>query len=370
MKKLIGPFIITIAVFILTGCSEKFKITAPYKNITVIYGMLDMADTAHYVRIQKAFLDETKSALTMSKNPDSSFYAGLNVKIKRIKVSDSTITDTIHLNRVDLNFEGYPKQQGVFFDAPNYAYKFKNALDHDYIYCIIVTNLQSGQKDSADAPIIDDNPAHTDPVASVPYFSSYVFTDTGKIDFSSTLANRSYEFIADFIPPANFSFEDQISPAVLAQCIIRFNYADSNYSTHTYTTKSFDYNIGYKQMIFPLGFGEIDYSIPNSEFYNAISSGLGVAPPYVIRLLDKCDIFVYLGTQDFFNYQQNSLVQGVGLTGSEIEPVYTNIKGGDALGLFTSRGMRQGKLKISDNTIDSLILNPITSQANIKGRVH
>src|ERR1700753_263242 len=109
MKKIVIPFI-TIALFALASCSDKFNVAAPYKNITVIYAYLDCQDTAHYVRIQKAFLDQSKSALTMSQSPDSSFYANINVVIKRYSIVDTSYLDSIHLTRVDLDNEGYPKQ--------------------------------------------------------------------------------------------------------------------------------------------------------------------------------------------------------------------------------------------------------------------
>lgn len=362
MKKLISSFVLLAAIVLFNSCSEKFNVAAPYKDITVIYSFLDMNDTAHYVRIQKAFLDQNKSAITMAQSSDSSYYAHLNVKIKRLDFSDTLVIDTIHLTRVDLNAEGYPKQPGVFFTAPNYAYKFTNTLNPNYLYRIIVTNLATGQVDSAEAPVIDDTKGGA--------FTSTVFTDTASIDFSSTLPRKTYEFYCQYTPPSSFTYENQTSPAVIAQAILRFNWVDSDYTTHTNTARSGDYNVGY-QTLNNSGFGvQIDYSIPNLQLYNAMSSTLGAAPDHVIRLLDKIDLFVYLGTQDFLNYQQNSLVQGVGLTGSEIEPVYTNVKGANALGLFTSRGMRQGKLKITNTTIDSLMASPLMVRNNIKGRVN
>jgi hypothetical protein len=362
MKKLIFPLFILIAAWAFTGCSEKFNVAAPYKNITVIYAFLDMNDTAHYVRIEKAFLDQNISAVTMAKTADSSYYSHINVKIKRLNFLDSSVHDTIHLNRVDLTAEGYPKQPGVFFTAPNYAYKFTNVLDPNYIYRIVVTNQITGKTDSAEAPIIDDT--------NDGKFESSVFSDTGTIDFNSTLARKSFEFYCRYNAPALFSWRSFISPVAISQAIIRFNWQDSNFSTHTTTAHSFDYDAGV--LTFSTGQADIqiDYIIPDLLLFNAVNSGLGQAPPDVVRLLDKCDLFVYLSTQDFVDYQQNSLIQGVGLTGSEIEPVYSNIKGADALGLFTSRGMRHGLLKLTDQTIDTLQYGTLNTRNNIRGRVH
>ncbi len=360
MKKLIFPLIAIVAI-LFAGCSTKFNIAAPYKNITVIYAYLDMNDTAHYIRIQKAFLDQSKSALNMSQTPDSSFYANLNVKIKRLDFTDTTLIDTINLNRVDLNLEGYPKQPGVFFNSPNYAYKFTNKLDQRYIYRIVVTNLTTGQVDSAEAPIIDDRIGGN-------FACNYFASDTGKIDFSSTLPNKYFSFFCVYTPVANFSFENLTSPTVVAQAIIRFNWVDSDYTNQAMTSHYCDFDAGYLPLDISTSTIQIFYKIYNTSLYSALSSGMGPNPEHIIRLLGKCNLYVYLGTQDFLTYQNNTLTQGVGLTGNEIEPVYTNIKGKDALGLFTSRGMQTGIMTVGKETLDSLILSPLMARNNIRGR--
>lgn len=51
---------------LLSTCSNEFEIAAPWKSIPVIYAMLSPKDTAHYVRIEKAFLDPTVSALVVA----------------------------------------------------------------------------------------------------------------------------------------------------------------------------------------------------------------------------------------------------------------------------------------------------------------
>jgi hypothetical protein len=361
MRKLIFPYIALAFIVLFTGCSTKFNIGAPYKNITVIYAYLDLNDTAHYIRIQKAFLDQSKSALSMSQTPDSSFYANLNVKIKRMDYTDTNLIDTIHLNRVDLNNEGYPKQAGVFFNSPNYAYKFKNTLSPYYIYRIIVTNLTTGQIDSAEAPIIDDSNDGN-------FTSNYFFSDTGKLEFSSTLPNANFDLFCEYTPTAGFAFESLTSPAVIAQTIFTFNWVDSDITNQKLTGHSCTFDAGYQTLNTNSNIIQIFYKIPNISFYSALSSGMGPAPTNQIRLLGKVNLSVYLGTQDFLNYQNNSLTQGIGLTGSEIEPVYTNVKGLDALGLFTSRGLQTGILNITDQTLDSLKISPLMTQNNIKGR--
>ncbi len=361
MKKFFSPIILFVLILI-SSCSEKFNTAAPYKNITVIYGMLDQKDTAHYIRIQKAFLDENKSALTMAQTADSSFYNNLNVSIKRYDFSNN-LWDSIHLNRVDLNMEGYTKQTGTFFNSPNYAYKFKNTLDPNYIYRIVVTNVATGQVDSADAPIINDK--------DTTLFTLQLFDDSVRnaygMDFSTTIPGKVFEITGSYTSPSNFSFNNYTSPVGVSQCIIRFNWYDSNSVTKTKTPNYYDYNLGYQALSNGI---YIDFKASNKYLYNALSTGMGNAPAHTFRLIDRCDIFIYLGSYDYYTYYQIGLSQGTGLTGNEIEPTYTNIKGQNALGLYTSRGFRSGKITLTPATYDSLLISPIMVNTNLIGKAY
>jgi hypothetical protein len=346
-----------ILMFFIVSCSEKFKVAAPYKNITVVYGLMDMADTAHYIRIQKAFLDQEKSALAMAQTPDSSFYAHLNVRIERFNFSNQSIwLDTIHLNRVDLKLEGYQKQPGVFFTAPNYAYKFTNRLDPGYIYRLVVTNPATGETDSADAPVINDK-------NDTSFYVDLLDAPWIQLDFHAIMSEKPFViggYYSNLV--SNFNFQGQLSPATAATATIRFNWIDSNNLTKELTKHFFDRDLGFYAFTNQFGFKML-----NIDFYAALSEGMGQAPPNIYRLLERCDITVALGTSDFYNYYQSSLTAGTGLTGEAIEPINTNIKGNSALGLFTSRGIRTGKATINQVTVDSLMASTFLAQTRIAG---
>ena len=371
MNKFIIPFIAVAALFTIGGCSTKFNTAAPYKNITVIYGFLDQSDTAHYIRIQKAFLDNNKSALVMATNPDSNYYASLNVRIERINyLTGGGVHDTIHLNRVNLDNEGYPKQQGIFFNSPNYAYKFTNFLDPNYTYRIVVTNPVTGEVDSAETPVIVDNDPYT---FNVPQIDDSLTNRPGLDFFSVIISNLDVlDFSGSYTYPQGYSFNGQNSPVGVAEFIIRFNWADSNINTNTKTYHSADYDLGLQSLPYATANPSdvFDYPINNVDMYGAVRSTLGTAPASTVRLLDSCQLFAYLSTPDYYTYEQLQLTQGTGLTGSQIEPIYTNVKGANVLGLFTSRGVRSGYIAIDTRTVDSLIVSPITSATNIRGTLY
>lgn len=350
MKKFFIPIAVLVALFLIVGCSQKFNIGAPYKNITVVDGFLDQADTAHYIRIQKAFLDQNKSALTMSKEPDSSFYSNINVKINRINAA-STIYDTIHLNRVNLDNEGYPKQPGVFFNSPNYAYKFTNKLDPAYKYQLVITNLATGEVDSSSTDVFVDTDStifYVD-VLVIPY-------NFNALDFSNTGVNAN-----GYNVQVRYGVSDIPLPGIF-QSILRFNWYDSTTDTHLLSHHSYDFDMGYITPPNTTTFKPLD-----NDLYKAIFAGMGIAPSNTVRLLDRCEQFVYISTTDFANYQQASSSQGLGLTGSEIEPIYTNIKGANALGLYTAKGVRSGKITITPICVDSLIASPFLAPTRIVG---
>ncbi len=357
MKKIFASIIVICTIFCFASCSTKFNIAAPYKNITVIYGLLDAGDTAHYIRIEKAFLDQNKSALDMAKVWDSSYFAHLNVRIERLFIADTThIHDTIHLNLVDLDLEGYPKQQGTFFTSPNYAYKFTGLLDSQYVYRIVVSNFATGEVDSATTHIINDDPGSF----LIPLFDNVRTADAG-MDFNSTLPNSRYSLNYAYV----LGYNQTYSPVAIAQAIIRFNWVDSNIVTHSITRNYFDDNFGYLSYATSTSFQK-----KNIDLYYDLSNGMGTAPANVIRLIDRCDFYLYLGTPEFNTYINNSLVQGTGLTGTEIEPVYTNIAGANVLGLFTAKANRTGKVTISNATVDSLIASPIMANTLLKGTAY
>ena len=68
MKKFIALF---ITITFLTGCSNDFDLTENWQDITVAYGLLDQSQPVQYIRVEKAFLDPSTSALTIAQISDS-----------------------------------------------------------------------------------------------------------------------------------------------------------------------------------------------------------------------------------------------------------------------------------------------------------
>ena len=343
---------------LMSSCSEDFDVSAPYKSVTVIYGLLNAGDTAHYIRIQKAFLDEHKSAIDMAKVPDSNFYASINVHLKEL--TDTSRTGVLlfdeELPRVDLNTEGFPKDSGVFFNAPSYAYKSKRVLTPGRAYRIVVTNPSTGQVDSASTFLIYNKPAVVPFGFNVQQFHAFYI-----MSFPAVLETSEFTLNAQ-IPLYSQIYEG----------IIRFHYMEKDAAgTERWDSADYHFATASRDLSDPTRVAVALTTLQRS-FYYFLEGAIGKAPANTQRYLDSSDIFVWAGSADMANYQKINGAQG-GITADQIKPLFTNIKsnrpGGGTLGLFTSRArVEYHNVGIDNNTLDSLMKNSITYPLNIRGR--
>ncbi|HYD20563.1 MAG TPA: hypothetical protein VEB40_03735 [Flavipsychrobacter sp.] len=349
----------------LHGCSEDFTVAAPYKQVTVVAGILDMKDTAHYIRIQKAFMDEHKSAIEMSKEPDSSFYRDLEVKLYEYDSAQVKVLDSVVLFRVDLNQEGYRKKDPIndqqFFTSPHHAYKFTNTqwaarshmLSPRLWYRLTINNKQTGHIDSSDfVGIVNSDSNRTFEGLYVQEFqlTNYI------IDFSKTTAISQYK-LSPFLPRNGRMLEGYI----------RFHYVERNVVTRDTVRKQVDYAFDNEMNAQTVG-ARAELQTLNSNIYGFLNSAIGPAPANIERLMDSCDVFVYAASPEIYYYTIINQGQTGTITSDNIQPNYTNFKGTDVIGVLGSRGMRSYYgASISKVTIDSLRESPVTASLRITG---
>lgn len=110
--------LLVFVAFLIISCDNELELVAENREIPVVYGLVDQADTAQYIRVERVFIDKEISGNVIAQNPDSLYYDDITVKLVRIS-NGAEYT----LNRVDGNLEGYVREEGLFADAPNYLYK-------------------------------------------------------------------------------------------------------------------------------------------------------------------------------------------------------------------------------------------------------
>ncbi|OSZ82000.1 hypothetical protein CAP35_01650 [Chitinophagaceae bacterium IBVUCB1] len=353
MKKYL--YILTAVLIGFTSCKDDFQIAAPYKDIVVAYGMLNAADTAHYIRVQKAFLDNNKSAIDLALIADSSYFDSLSVSMHEYN-DNNTLRRSVAMMKVNMAAEGYPKDaagsQG-FFQNPSYAYKLKiDSLNPYYKYRLIIKNNKSGATDSSEYIMVVNG-------ARSKNAQNFYIDDFTKgnyaINFAKTQFQASYTLFGT--TPRN---------AKMIEGILRFHIVEVDVSTGRRTRKSADFTFA-KDV--KNSSDQFSLKTVNTAFYGFLYDAFGPAPANTQRFLDSCDMFVYAGSNELYSYFSLAQVQNASLLGDQIKPTYSNMAGADAYGIVASRALATYKnVIIDDVTLDSIKLNPITKDMLFIGR--
>lgn len=320
----------TLISTLLYSCETEFDVTSDWEDIAIVYGLLDPTDTAQYIKINKAFLDKSVSALVIAQNPDSLYYEDITVQLQQFQ--NNVLKKTIDLERVDGNLEGYVKDTGIFADSPNYLYKTKEKLDQNSSYTLLITESDNGKVISSETEIIND-------------FSVLRPTSTQKVNFSPG-DNYNGQFVS-------------AKDAKIYGLIIRFFYREVNAQDPAlFVDKYLDWEIfTTKRSNTTAGGQTIDYDIPGDGFYAFVNSQL-TEDVSIYRQAQKFDFMFSAGGETLDTYNQVAIAQQ-GLTSGNIQPEYTNIVNG--LGLFSTRFYKNvANVPIADNTIDTLACSPET----------
>ena len=299
------------------ACDDDLVLTAPPKDIPIVYALINESDLAHYVRIEKAFLDPTTSALEIAKITDSIYYQNITVTI-----------DGQELTRVDGNQEGFFQEEGIFENEPNVLYKIDaNDLDLEP-NDIIQFELNRGEN-------LDLVTASTAIV--------------GKPQI--TRPNPATQL--SIIPSSTFRFLWLTSSDNQA-------FFDLNMFVHL--TERKDGNAIKKKLKYSVakGISEKEFQIDGKQFYSFLKGQLDADGS--TRTLDSIDVEVNSGgteLREFLRVRQAN----TGITSSQDIPQYTNISEG--LGVFSSinKNLITG-YDLSQRMRDSLRNSPTTSGLN------
>ena len=77
--RLLVVFVVSVLFF--SSCDNELKLLDEWKDIPVVYGVLSPNDTAHYIRVEKAFLDPEKSAFEVARIADSLYYPDEQIEV-------------------------------------------------------------------------------------------------------------------------------------------------------------------------------------------------------------------------------------------------------------------------------------------------
>ncbi len=324
-------------VLALNSCSTDVDLYAEYKDIPIIYAMLDPKSDTNYVKITRAFCgtnDSPINANNVTLIADSSNYPGkLDVHIIELKSVHGDVYQptgrTFALDTITL----HDKEEGTFYSPDQLFYyttePFNTGAEQNrYKYKLLVVK-----------PNGDSLTAQTRIVGNAEFAIM-----TGGVGFQQTSSNelRKIMFRAD-----NF--------ASLYEVTMQFNYREERAgqgirrknvkrSFGTRTISEFRKIEGTENSYY------LEYSV--NWLFNALTTAIGgdtiydANHPNIVRYIDDFVISISAAGDDLANYYIANQAQMNSPT--SLVTTYTNIDGG--FGLFSSRTKIEKVAKLSPNT--------------------
>lgn len=315
MKKTLLFVLLLSLISIFQSCDTDVNIDAEWKEITVVYGLLNQQDTAHYFRINKAFLGG--NALEIVKIEDSSSYKN-NLEVTMEGWLAGEKVQTINLDTITIS----NKDSGTWYNPYMVVYKGVGQLNEEYDYTLYIKNLKSGKEVTSATKLIHD--------------FSFVKPNAG----SKANFNVGYS--------SKFSWKNAVN-AMRYEPVIRFHYYEVPLGTTDTIPKYLDWAQSIQYAVNTSGYGEVEISVSGDAFYTVVASKIE-ANFTGVRLAGKVDYIVSAAGVEYDTYLN---VNGSSTSLVQDRPEYTNIENG--FGLMSSRYQKTRSLEMNPLTEQSLM---------------
>lgn len=321
--------VLLISLFSVFSCETDVEVNAPWKEVTIVYGLLSQNDSTHFIKINKAFLGNA-DATTMAKVRDSSEYKTVSARIEQwknnLKINTYPLRDTVLTNRVAGSFY-YPDQRVYYF--------YEEKLDDQSQYRLFIVKLDGHDASiSASTEIIDkidSNNVGTNFFNSPNFKIAFVYPD-----------NTQFTDLKEFrIPTSKDGKRYQLS--------MIFYYNETTNDNVT-VLKSFEWQFVPEKTLNTNGGETKLIDIIGKQFFVQVKGRVKNDSNVKYRTAVSVSFILTVAADDFNTYLEvNEPSTGIVQT----KPEFTNIQNG--IGIFSSRHKvaRIGKL-LSSATIKEL----------------
>lgn len=324
-----------LATTLLASCSNDFEVSAPWKDIPVVYGLLDITDTAHYIRVERAFLDPDGDALEIAKITDSLYYQNATVQLER--VSNGQLFTMQRVNGKDW---GFPREEGVFANEPNWLFRIDSSellLKPGEIIRLRIDRGNGLQEVTSSTSIL------------------------GPLKLNSpSSGSNGFTFNSDGFSSTNIGWEAPDS-ATIFDATLYFRYIEypiSNPTDQELKIIAWPWARGLRRESSNKQFSAEKVGL---EFYQLLKNNIEVNPD-VKRIFNGIDVEIIAGNSTVENLVNVSLAN-TGITASQEIPSYNNLSEGQ--GIFGSVvKFRRNGVGINDKTRDTLKMGYLTKNLN------
>ena len=307
-KKVILALILPLAG--LFSCSTDFNLNADWKDIAIVYGLLNQADTIQYIKLNKGFLGED-DAYVMATEVDSIFYDSAEVYLEPMFNNQNLYDNSGNKIRIKL-IENYDiiKDSGIFANEFNLIYSTTSQLNINYDYKLIV-EIPGKEPIVSTTQLIDDFPVIRP--ANIP---------GQKINFFIGQTQEYIDYDVEFKP-------NEVGE--LYGVTMRFKYREIGpdgqndyYIDWVQPTKRRPATVDVNT--------EMVITLNGSNFFSFIANKIEQGDPSIKRVALGADFVFMVGGKDLALYiEVNSPSEGI----IQERPAFTNIENG--IGVFSSR---------------------------------
>lgn len=317
MKLIQNIFVIAATSMLMLGCKQKtLDIYEPYKDVTIIYGLLNPADSIQYVKIYKGFLG-TGDANDYAQIPDSIYYPTQDVRVSLVsyKLTSTGLKDSLETIVLKDTLLPTMSDNGTFTAKKNLIYYTKKAISgNSRVYKLVMKNLKTNKEVIGETNMIDLGASNTNFVPKARIFGTQLimFDELGKSRNLSIAFSRG----------ANGN---------LFNLVMRINYIEyKQFDRADSVLKYIDYPFDQTKS----SENVITFSITGSQILNFIKSRYSTTfkDKTYSRTMRNANFYLSVAAEDLTTYMELNSPRASYLLD---KPIYTNITNG--YGIFANR---------------------------------
>ena len=321
IKKYLYFIFISLGLIVLNSCNEKVELIGDFVETAVVYGLLDQADSLHYIKINRAFIGPG-NALEIAQIADSSYFTNVDATISEYLNGNLTrswlLRDTI-LDNKDPN--------GVFYAPEQKVYYFKT----------MPTGFNGVIQTSTNPQMTSLNPQAIYKIDIV--LNDGAFSVSGETELvrgiTSAAATQNFNFKFADNPGEYTSTGITVSSTGNSFVLnTQLKMAFYEWEGNTYSEKSFFWNLG-EADVQPLS--SKVFTANGETFYDLMKSNCTENSTITKRTFKGVTIKITGGAEELYNFiAVNKPSSGL----AQSKPTYTNLtatNGKRVIGIFSSR---------------------------------
>ena len=149
MKIKTSLYLLTLTA-LFAACKPEVDLTGEYKNITVVYGVLNPDDNVQYIKVYKGYLVNGDARIPAQNLDSISFYTKIQVLLEEYNSTTNQLFKTIELDTTT----SVPINAGDFVNPTRVLYYTAEPINAQNRYKLRIIHKETGKEIYAETPIV------------------------------------------------------------------------------------------------------------------------------------------------------------------------------------------------------------------------